>query len=121
MADNTQWVTGHFMNNGRFKIDRVESDGVSLYNPSHSDLFDNRIVLNSNKHNMAQQQHLSKELAKHLPKDVQTQYKAGFLNSELNLTSSGLFALGSILKEKFSKEFTEAAAEVLKEKDRDEE
>ena len=58
-------------------------------------------------------QNVSASLKRFFNADQKTQYKAGFLNQDLSLTSKGLSYLFIILADKYNAELTAAATEVL--------
>lgn len=61
---------------------------------------------------------LTNTLKKILPGDIQTQYKAGFRNGDIELTQEGVTELLNILAEKFQAELTARAEEVIKEEEK---
>lgn len=61
---------------------------------------------------------LTNTLKKVLPGDIQTQYKAGFRNGDIELTQEGVTELLNILAEKFQPELTARAEEIVKEEEK---
>jgi hypothetical protein len=61
---------------------------------------------------------LTNTLKKILPGDIQTQYKAGFRNGDIELTQEGVTELLNILAEKFQPELTARAEEIVKEEEK---
>lgn len=59
---------------------------------------------------------ISNTLKKVLPGDMQKQYKVGFRNLEMELTDEGESELLEILAEKYRKELTDRAKEIIKER-----
>lgn len=58
-------------------------------------------------------------IKKVLDKDIRTLIKAGYLDSNLNLTVEGKQEVWALLYDKFKKELVEAASEKLKEEKED--
>jgi len=61
---------------------------------------------------------LTNTLKKILPSDIQKQYRAGFRNGDLILTGAGQGELFEIMADKFKKELTDRAIEVIKEEEK---
>ena len=63
-------------------------------------------------------QKLTNTLKKVLPSDIQKQYRAGLRDGDLALTGKGNFELLELLADKFSKELTDRAIEIIKEEEK---
>ena len=74
----------------------------------------NNLQPNQPKHKKTMLQQLTNTLKKILPSDIQKQYRAGFRNGDLAITELGLRELTEILADKFKKELTDRALEVIK-------
>ena len=61
---------------------------------------------------------LTNTLKKVLPGDIQTQYKAGFRNGDIELTQEGVNELINILADKYKAELTARAEEIIKEEEK---
>jgi len=71
-----------------------------------------------NKPKVKIMQTLTNTLKKILPGDIQKQYRAGFRNGNLALTDYGQKELLELLADKFKKELTDRAIEVIKEEEK---
>lgn len=63
----------------------------------------------NNKEETSMLQKLTTTLKKHLPGPIQKQYRAGFRNGDMELTSNGVGVLLEIVADKYEKELTESA------------
>ena len=63
-------------------------------------------------------QKLTNTLKKVLPSDIQKQYRAGLRDGDLALTGKGNFELLELLADKFTKELTDRAIEIIKEEEK---
>ncbi len=88
--------------------------GRTYCNPFNIDTLSKNIEIN-NKPKKTMIQKLTNTLKKNLPGPIQSQYKAGLRDGDLELTELGVNELLALLADKYASELTSRAEEIIKE------
>jgi len=95
--------------------ERIRREEVKKRQKAVEDYFNTQLNKLKNKTML---QKLTNTLKKVLPSDIQKQYRAGLRDGDLALTGKGNFELLELLADKFSKELTDRAIEIIKEEEK---